>query len=149
MGRDRLLVWLTDERAKRPTRMTEDSTGYDLFAMGNNVVPKRGIAMVDTGVRIRMPRGVYGRIAPRSGMAAYHGIDVGGGVIDQDYCGPLMVILFNHSEVDYNIYPGNRVAQLILEKYKKLELRVMEKEEESDEEYVFARGQSGLGSTGK
>ena len=48
-----------------------------------------------------MPHGTYGRVAPRSGLAAKHFIDVGAGVIDEDYRGEVLVLLFNHAETDF------------------------------------------------
>jgi dUTP pyrophosphatase len=53
-----------------------------------------------------VPSGNYGRIAPRSGLALKNFIDVGAGVIDQDYRGEVAVLLFNHSEVDFQIKQG-------------------------------------------
>jgi dUTP pyrophosphatase len=63
-----------------------------------------------------MPPGVYGRIAPRSGLAVNYGITVGGGVIDTDFRGEVQVILINHGERELVIKTGQRIAQLILEK---------------------------------
>lgn len=57
-----------------------------------------------------------GRIAPRSGLAAKHFIDTGAGVIDADYRGEVKVLLFNHSDVDFPVKAGDRVAQLVLER---------------------------------
>lgn len=57
-----------------------------------------------------------GRIAPRSGLAAKHFIDTGAGVIDADYRGEVKVLLFNHSDVDFPVKEGDRVAQLVLER---------------------------------
>lgn len=57
-----------------------------------------------------------GRVAPRSGLAAKHSIDVGAGVIDADYRGPLKVLLFNLGETDFGVEAGDRVAQLIVER---------------------------------
>lgn len=59
---------------------------------------------------------IDGRIAPRSGLAAKHFIDTGAGVIDADYRGEVKVLLFNHSDVDFPIKAGDRVAQLVLER---------------------------------
>ena len=55
-------------------------------------------------------------MAPRSGLAAKHSIDVGAGVIDADYRGPLKVLLFNLGETDFAINEGDRIAQLIIER---------------------------------
>ncbi|KAK2649348.1 hypothetical protein Ddye_016837 [Dipteronia dyeriana] len=80
--------------------------------------------------------------APRSGLAWKHSIDVGAGVIDADYWGPVGVILFNHSDVDFEVKVGDRIAQLIIEKIMTpdvLELKDLES---------TVRGEGGFGSTG-
>ena len=83
-----------------------------------------------------------GRIAPRSGLAVKHFIDTGAGVIDSDYRGQVKVLLFNHSEVDFEIKEGDRIAQLVLERIYTPEILVVDKLEES------VRGAGGFGSTG-
>ena len=80
------------------------------------VVPARGRAIVPTGLSIAAPPGTYARVAPRSGLAVKHFIDTGAGVVDEDYRGEVGVVLFNHSEQDFNVAAGDRVAQLILER---------------------------------
>lgn len=67
----------------------------------DTVVPARGKQTVKTGISIHVPTGTYGRVAPRSGLAVKHFIDVGAGVIDEDYRGEVMVLLFNHGETDF------------------------------------------------
>ena len=64
-------------------------------------VPAKGKAIVATDFSIAVPIGTYGRVAPRSGLAVKNFIDVGAGVVDADYRGPLGVVLFNFSEVDF------------------------------------------------
>jgi dUTP pyrophosphatase len=71
---------------------------------------------VVTDLQIQVPEGFYGRIAPRSGLALHHHIDIGAGVIDEDYRGNVTVILFNHSDKLFVINRGDCVAQLICEK---------------------------------
>lgn len=83
-----------------------------------------------------------GRVAPRSGLAAKHFIDTGAGVIDSDYRGQVKVLLFNHSEQDFAVQEGDRVAQLIIERIYTPEVVVVEELEES------IRGAGGFGSTG-
>lgn len=83
-----------------------------------------------------------GRVAPRSGLAAKHGIDTMAGVIDADYRGPVGVILANLSDDDFSIKTGDRIAQLIVEKICMPEVVVVQKLEES------VRGAGGFGSTG-
>lgn len=65
------------------------------------MIPARGKALVETGIAVAVPEGTYGRVAPRSGLASKHFIDVGAGVIDADYRGEVKVLLFNFSEVDF------------------------------------------------
>ncbi len=65
------------------------------------MVPARGKALVKTDLSIICPPGTYGRVAPRSGLAWKNFIDTGAGVIDEDYRGPLGVLLFNHSDTDF------------------------------------------------
>lgn len=83
-----------------------------------------------------------GRIAPRSGLAAKHFIDTGAGVIDADYRGQVKVLLFNHSDGDFQVAEGDRVAQLILERIYTPEVLEVDELEES------VRGAGGFGSTG-
>jgi dUTP pyrophosphatase len=83
-----------------------------------------------------------GRIAPRSGLAAKHGIDTLAGVIDADYRGPVKVLLANLSDVDFQIKEGDRIAQLIIERIYTPEVAVVEKLSDS------VRGAGGFGSTG-
>ncbi|GFH24609.1 dUTPase domain-containing protein [Haematococcus lacustris] len=65
------------------------------------VIPARGKELVKTDISIKLPRGTYGRVAPRSGLAVKKFIDTGAGVIDEDYRGPVGVLLFNHSDQDF------------------------------------------------
>eukprot|EP00250_Pteridium_aquilinum_P011891 c20371_g1_i2 orf=280-663(-) len=80
--------------------------------------------------------------APRSGLAWKHSIDVGAGVIDADYRGPVGVVLFNLSDQDFAIKSGDRVAQLILERIVTPEVLEVDDLEET------GRGEGGFGSTG-
>ena len=125
-----------------PKRGSPLAAGYDLSAAHETVVPKRGKALVKTDLAIACPENTYGRIAPRSGLAWKKFIDVGAGVIDADYRGNVGVLLFNHSEEDFKVEKGDRVAQLILEQI--CMVPVMECEELED----TVRGEGGYGSTG-
>ncbi|GMT21652.1 hypothetical protein PFISCL1PPCAC_12949, partial [Pristionchus fissidentatus] len=80
------------------------------------VVPAKGKALITTGLTMKQPADHYDRVAPRSGLAAKHFIDVGAGVIDSDYRGELRVLLFNFSDVDFEVKEGDHIAQLIYEK---------------------------------
>lgn len=113
-----------------------------MSAAASVTVPSRGRVLVPTDLSLCVPSGTYGRIAPRSGLALKCGIDVGAGVLDSDYRGPLGVLLFNHSDSDFSIAAGDRIAQLILEKIAVADV------EEADELTNTERGLGGFGSTG-
>uniref|UniRef100_A0A8B9GDD9 Deoxyuridine 5'-triphosphate nucleotidohydrolase n=1 Tax=Amazona collaria TaxID=241587 RepID=A0A8B9GDD9_9PSIT len=71
------------------------AAGYDLYSAYDCDIPPMGKAVVKTDIQVALPSGCYGRVAPRSGLAAKHFIDVGAGVIDEDYRGNVGVVLFN------------------------------------------------------
>lgn len=79
-------------------------------------VPAGRQALIKTDLSIAIPPNTYARIAPRSGLAVKKMIDVGAGVVDYDYRGPVGVVLFNHGSEDFKVNKGDRVAQLILER---------------------------------
>ena len=89
------------DKATIPTRGSPLSAGYDLYSAEDIPVPARGKALVDLQISIACPEGTYGRVAPRSGLASKHSIDTGAGVIDADYRGPVKVLLYNHSDTDF------------------------------------------------
>jgi dUTP pyrophosphatase len=72
-----------------------------VYSSQDIVIPSKGKAVVATDISLAIPEGHYGRVAPRSGLASKHHLDTGAGVIDADYRGPLGVLMFNFSEVDY------------------------------------------------
>jgi dUTP pyrophosphatase len=137
-----LRVKLLSENATVPARGSAMAAGYDLSSAVSTVVPAGGKALVPTDVAVALPEGVYGRVAPRSGLAWKKHIDVGAGVIDRDYRGNVGVVLFNHSKDDLQVNVGDRIAQLILERYETAE--VLQVEDLDDTE----RGEGGFGSTG-
>lgn len=69
------------------------------------IIPAKGRAVVPTDIQIALPPGTYGRVAPRSGLAVKHFLDVGAGVIDEDYRGNVGVVLFNFSDADFQGMP--------------------------------------------
>ncbi|XP_028111382.1 uncharacterized protein LOC114309774 [Camellia sinensis] len=102
--------------ATRPIRATDGAVGYDLTSIAMYVIPAYGRTLISTGLAMEIPCGMYGRIAPRSGLALLHGIDVGAGVIDPDYRGEIKVLLFNHNQEEFEVRAGDRIAQIIFEK---------------------------------
>src|ERR1700739_576723 len=116
-----LKVKLLSATARLPTRGTEGAIGLDLSAdLPVNTVrvvdPGKRI-LVATGIVVAIPEGYYGRVAPRSGLALKHGIDVLGGVCDSDYRGEVFVLLQNLNQWNsFHVKSGDRIAQLILER---------------------------------
>lgn len=96
-----LRVKRLSEHAILPTRGSPGAAGYDLSSAYDDVVPAHGKAIIKTDLSIAIPHGTYARIAPRSGLAVKHFIDTGAGVVDEDYRGPVGVVLFNHSDADF------------------------------------------------
>lgn len=137
-----LRVKKLSEHATIPKRGSAGAAGYDLSSAEDCVVPARGKVVVKTDLAIKVPKGTYGRVAPRSGLAVKNFIDTGAGVVDEDYRGNLGVVLFNHSDVDFPVKKGDRVAQLVLEKIATPDIV------EVDELDATDRGANGYGSTG-
>jgi dUTP pyrophosphatase len=75
------------KEAYLPTRGSARAAGYDLYSIEDKVITAQGKSLIKTGLSIAIPSGNYGRIAPRSGLALKNFIDVGAGVIDEDYRG--------------------------------------------------------------
>jgi len=140
---DYLLVAKLSTLATIPTRASEHSAGYDLYAAYDVFIAPHGKSLLLTDIAISLPKNTYGRIAPRSGLAVKHFIDVGAGVIDYDYRGNVGVLLFNFSDVDYKVSCGDRIAQLIVER------NSLPKIVQVDEVEITGRGFAGFGSSGK
>lgn len=125
-----------------PTRANLTDAGLDLYALNDLVILKGSRAMVETGIAIEIPEGHYGRVAPRSGLALNHGIDVFAGVVDSSYRGQINVILYNSDTSDFEISKGDRIAQLIIENHHNFPIEIVDELSDSN------RGASGFGSTG-
>lgn len=129
-----------------PSYATELSAGMDLKANIQEPVVLKPLerALVPTGLFIALPQGYEAQVRPRSGLAAKHGITVlnSPGTIDSDYRGEIKVILVNLSNEDFEIAPGERVAQMVVAPFTKAQW------EECDTLDVTSRGEGGFGSTG-
>lgn len=135
-------VKLLSEHGRLPTKGSPLSAGYDIYCAHATVVAAMDFGLVKTDISIRPPKGTYARIAPRSSLALKSGINIGAGVIDEDYTGPVGAIVFNNSRVDFKVERGDRVAQIILEKIAHAEVREVQCLQETE------RGSGGFGSTG-
>ncbi len=130
-----------------PYYATEGAAAVDLHACLDApvVIPAGGRALIPTGLAVAIPDGHVGIIAVRSSMGIKNGVTLsnGIGVIDSDYRGPLGVGLLNTTGQPYTVLPGDRIAQLMVVPVRCPALRIVE------ELPATARGQGGIGSTGR
>ena len=85
-----------------------------MYSAEHTVIPPHSCAKVSTEISILVTPSTYGRIAPRSGFAIKHSIDIAAGVLDADYRGPVILGLVNNSGIPFEVNVGDRRAQLIL-----------------------------------
>lgn len=133
-------------RAILPTRATEGSAGFDLYACLEQTVyinPKARV-LVSTGVAVEIPNSHCGMVCSRSGLAVKQGIFVlnAPGIIDSDYRGEIKIILCNLSSEISTIEHGQRIAQLVIVPIVIPELHLVNTVSATD------RGTGGFGSTG-
>jgi len=108
-------IHLCEKKAKLPQRAHEGDAGYDLCCLEEITIEPLKRKLIKTGVKVAIPINHYGRIAPRSGLALKHGIDVMAGVVDSSYRGEIGIVLVNLSDDAVVFDEGEKVAQLIIE----------------------------------
>lgn len=133
-----------DPNAEMPQKATQESAGFDLHSIEDFALEPGEHRSVRTGLAFEIPSGYAMLIYPRSGMAKNHGITLSNavGVVDADYRGEVMILLYNAGAQRVSYQAGDRVAQAIIHKLPDIEL--VECEELSETE----RGMGGFGSTG-
>jgi len=129
-----------------PKYQTKQSAGVDLqaFIDSDVVIKPMERVLIGTGIYIALPEGYEAMIRPRSGMAYKHGISVINtpGTIDADYRGELKVALINFSQEDFTITNGDRIAQMVVNKYEQVDFKLTDSLDETE------RGAGGYGHTG-
>ena len=129
-----------------PKYQTSQSAGMDLRANIDAPVLLKPLdrKLIPTGLHISLPEGYEAQIRPRSGLAIKKGITVINtpGTIDPDYTGDVGVILVNISNEDFVVQPGDRIAQMVINKFEQAEFEVVEELDETE------RGEGGFGHTG-
>lgn len=154
-----MLIQKIHPLAKTPTKGSDGAAGYDLYSVERIVINPGERKLISIGLKMQIPKTYYGRIAPRSGLALKHGIDVMAGVIDSDYRNIVGVILYNSAIIGsrlfdpdnngllfadnnaFNINPGDRIAQIIFERHYDFEF-------EEGELSETKRGEGGFGHSG-
>ena len=129
-----------------PTYATAQSAGMDLRANIDAPITLRPMErqLIPTGLHIALPEGFEAQVRPRSGLALKHGITVLNtpGTIDADYRGELKVLLVNFSNTDFVINAGERVAQMVIARYEKVDFEQVTELDDTE------RGAGGYGHTG-
>ena len=156
-----------DPNAIIPTRGSSSAAGYDLYALNSETIEGGETKLIHTGIAVEIPEGYFGAIYARSGLATKRGLAPANcvGVVDSDYRGEIMVALHNSNQAvivykspldsdtvyfqpgannfaTSSIEKGERVAQLVIQKYEEINFVECEGLEET------ARGKGGFGSSG-
>ncbi|HEY0331935.1 MAG TPA: dUTP diphosphatase [Rhodopseudomonas sp.] len=132
-----------------PAYQSAHAAGLDLLAAVANDAPlvlaPGTYALVPTGLTLALPPGYEAQVRPRSGLAARHGVTVlnAPGTIDADYRGEIGVLLINHGSQPFTIERGERIAQMVVARVARVELKAVAALDET------ARGSGGFGSTGR
>lgn len=125
-----------------PKRGSALAAGLDMCCIRDvRIEPKQRVT-ARTGLAVAIPPGFYGRVAPRSGLAAKNGLDVLAGVIDSDYRGEICCVLYNTGDEPINLPAGSKICQLIIE-----QIITPEAAWATDLDDT-SRGAGGFGSTG-
>lgn len=117
------------------------AAGLDLCSIEDAELQPKQRATVRTGLAVAIPPGFYGRVAPRSGLAAKQGLDVLAGVIDSDYRGEIRCVLFNTGDEVITLAAGSKICQLIIEQI------ITPEAAWTNDLDSTARGAGGFGST--
>ena len=138
---------VNNSKHELPKYATKLSAGMDLRAnIEEPIVLQPGERrLIPTGIHIGLPQGYEAQVRPRSGLALKHGITClnSPGTIDADYTGDVGVILINHGQESFTINDGDRIAQMVIAKYKQVTWV------EVEELQATERGDGGFGHTGK
>jgi dTMP kinase len=141
-SKQKLIIKKIHPKAKLPQKIHSDDAGYDLFSVDHYSIPAYGQALVSTGIKMIIPKNCAGLIWDKSGLAN-EGITTMGGLIDSGYRGEIRVVVKNLSEDIFNIVPGQKVAQIIIQRLQEVDL------EEGEISNDTTRQNKGFGSTGK
>ena len=130
--------------AKEPLKVYVDSAGYDLFANETFKILSNSRGIISTGIKMSIPKGFYGQISPRSGLALMNGAIAFSGTIDSGYLGIVYVLLFNFSTNDFLVEKGNPITQIVFKKYENVSFSNVEYLTFDSERGVKAFGSSDL-----
>lgn len=133
------------ESAIEPKRGSSEAAGWDLFSDAAYDIAPHSTVKVHTNIALAIPKGTFGAIYARSGIAVKKGLRPANcvGVIDSDYRGEIIVALHNDTDEFMSVETGTRIAQLVVQPYMPITL------DEVDDLDQTERGENGFGSTGE
>lgn len=131
------------DKAQTPSQATMADAWYDLYSIENYTLKPGERKLFKTNISAAIPVWYYGRIAPRSGLAYKHGIDVLAGVIDSGYRWDIGIILINFGNEDFVVEEWNKIAQFIIEKCHNVEWREVDELDDSTERWAGGRWSTG------
>lgn len=139
---DIVKIKLLSGTAKYPTKGSMNAAGFDLYAAQTQIIQPRCRALVLTDLALQIPLGLYGRLAPRSGLAWLRGIDISAGVVDPDFTGNVGVLMVNNGNEPFVVNIYDKICQIIFEKISTPMLEMVEDLDKTE------RGARGFGSSG-
>jgi len=128
--------------AELPQMIKEGDAAMDFYAYKDYEIAPWEKIIAETGIAIAIPRGYWGNVRDRSGLAAKHSIHTMAGVFDSNYRGEVQIILINLGKEKYNIKKGDRICQMIIERHQDLEVEEVEELDQTN------RGEDRFASTG-
>ncbi len=136
-----------NDKAIIPEYKTEGAAGFDINVLldkDSEILKKGEVKLFKTGLAIALPDGYEAQVRSRSGLSLKNGVIVlnAPGTIDSDYRGEIGIIMTNCGQEDFVVENGSRIAQIVIAKYEKAEIEVVEDLDETE------RGADGFGSTG-
>lgn len=144
---ERIKVKIINESGfELPTYETFSSAGMDVRAAVKEpvVLAPMERKLIPTGLRVQLPHGYEMQIRPRSGLALRHGITLANspGTVDADFRGEICVILINLGSEPFTVNPGERICQMVIAHYTRIEWEPVDRIDETE------RGEGGFGHTG-
>lgn len=125
-----------------PQMMKAGDAAMDFYSRKDYSLNPGEKIIIETGVAIAIPKGYWGNVRDRSGLAAKHSLHTMGGVFDSNYRGEVQIVMINLSQEIYNIKKGDRICQMIIEKHEDIEIEEVEELDQTN------RGENRFASSG-
>lgn len=131
-----------NSNATIPTKAHDDDLGFDLYTSEPVSLSPHSITKIPTGIAVQFPKNIGGIFKERSGLSLKTGLEIRAGVIDPQYTGELIVIMYNPTDTHHNFPVGTKIAQMVL--VQSIPVAVME----ITNIHITERADKGFGSSG-